>query len=326
VTHEDSIPEYSSTIDDPVVEQVLRRAREAQDLVNVVGDTTVGERNRLIAELDQAWPYTGQVIVASGHITLPKIVRHEGATYAAEPVSAFYDDEQVISQGFTFLEEPISVGEEVIATQFRVAHFLVKPDGPCSSSGRTGTALLDKVSLQYPFPSPELVENRLRVMHPDEIEELDSIVLNCDHEDDAVMAMKDFSVRINPSDEHEAMMVSDIEIYLGKVLDFDHDFHYYLEFSGECMHIADNTDHTLSPARVNEPVDLLAKVQRVRFTNDSQGPDDSGRYCYRPCVDVHVFAPDKLKAPTHLYIPVTSLSSFSSVRRYFYESQQQPDH
>ncbi|HET8884400.1 MAG TPA: hypothetical protein VFM68_02935 [Candidatus Saccharimonadales bacterium] len=299
-----------SVTTDPMVDKVFATAREYEEMINSTGSVTAEDRIALIAELNDTWPFMGMKLQVSGRLSFAD-------TESGEVKAKYYDDRPMISNGFCFIEDHIMSDEEVVAEHYKVGLHMIRFADETSNEGELGVGLLDDVAIDYPVHSPEMIENRLRYFHSETMERLDTIVLNCETEEQAVMQLKDFTIDAIPSDTESMQVASDLQVYLSSILEFDDRLPYNITIAGDCFA---EVDGVVCAAKIEEIMSGVAGVAGVKFLQQAELPSDQEQ-CLMVCIEIYWFTADKKAPPLHLYLPSKSIQDITSVRRITYEEE-----
>ncbi len=295
---------------DPVVERVFTMAREFEQMINYVVDTTPEERIALTEELDAAWPYLGSALTVSGNVSFQDLLDDEVRR-------KYYDETEMISNGFIFVPNNIVHDNEVVSTQYKVGLHLIKSDDNDRNKKTFGCGHLDDLHIEYPTNSNEMIERRLRYFHPDVIEALDCIMLNCNTEEEAVMAIGEFSMNITIENDDDIQMLSDIQNYISKSLEFDEELPYRFSMSGRCFVRGENA---IKPIIIESETHGLAQINSIQFLPKDITKPLSENQEVIPCVDMNVFQPVKHITPQRMMVPIASMSLIGSLRREAYDA------
>ncbi|MET0980210.1 MAG: hypothetical protein ABWX90_03075 [Candidatus Saccharimonadales bacterium] len=302
--------QLESVTTDPIVEHALGMAREYEKMVNAAGNTTAEERNALIAELDANWPYIEAPIIVSGYASFADPTTNEVS-------KQYYDEAQMTSNGFCFTPDHLMHDDEIVVEQYKVKLHLIKMNDDDASQGRVGTGDIDEVTIEYPSHSIAMVENRLQYFHSETLEELDCIILNCNTEEEAIVALGKFGLSVKISDDEDMQFVADIQAYLRKSLEFDHALPYKVAITGECFV---NQEMAVTPVVVEGELVGLAQIKGIQFLPlDLTAPKDVKQRVV-PCVDLYFYSPNKEAVPTNLLVPAASMNRVLSTRREVYEA------
>lgn len=295
---------------DPVVEHVFNTARDYEHMLNTSDDITAEDLTYVAQELTEMWPYLGHELNVSGMVSFRSEETEEITT-------EYYDDTPMISNGICFNVETIMHDDEVIGTKYKAGLHLIRFN-ESANEGRKGVGLLNDVAVDYPFNSSEMIINRLRYFYPDVIEQLDTIVLNCNTEEEAVMRLEEFSLDLHGSDEENGQLVGDLQQYLVPVLEFDKELPYSVTI---CGNFYAETDNGIRTAVEEGTFSTLAQIVRVRFFQHESSLEEE-KPQLKSYIEAYLFSSDKSDAPAHVYIPSTSIQDVVSVRRNTYANHQ----
>lgn len=296
---------------DPLVAQAYERAKEYEELINEVGGLTEDDKKGFVGDLDKQWAFTGAPLTITGYVTFA-----DRAT--GELKREFYEDLVVSSNGFCIVDDHIHMGGERLAERYRVALCVLRT----SDEGKTydvGAVRIEEANIEYPAESPEMTERRLRYFHPEVMEELDTRILNCDNEDDAINALRGFELTVDPTDEANMQLANDIKSYLSRTLELDTALPYDIAVVGD-VYIPLEDGRNLRAA-MPEVGEFFATVTTIGLAPDLARSTNEVAVLM-PCILANLHQSDRSKAPYQLLVPLTSLKDFKSVRRQKYEARQ----
>lgn len=295
---------------DPLIERLFAKAREIEEMVNYTGDTTEEERQALVAELDAMWPYDQMSLNVSGRLTFLDTEEDEAST-------KYYDETPMISNGFVLASKSeLQNGNGDGKDEYRVALYFLKYDDASATTGKFGTGLLDDITIDYPVQSIEMIENRLRYFSGDLMQDIDHIILNCNTEEEAVVALRDFSLNIDTSSPEDLLLLRDVQNYMNSLLEFDRELPYRIQMGGDC-YVQD--EGIVKPAVADVDSTGLVGVNGIQFMPENFLCLDGVKRKVLPCIDTKFFSVDKESLPANILVPARSVNSIVSLRREIYE-------
>lgn len=289
---------------DPAIARILAKAREYEEMLNTTGEVTDEDKAAFTNELDAMWPHMGVEVGVTGGLLM-----RDAASDSV--VKKYFDNQAMVSNGFYIITDHVTEDDEVTAEQYRLAYQFLVYDDESRATARPGNALLDEVFIEYPTHSQEMIQNRLEYFHPDLIETLDATVLNCQTEDEATLSLRDFTLDYNQTNENDIQKVRDIQAYLGTMLEFDRDVPYLISAAGGCFL---ESKGKVVRTVIDNQLTAAANVRGIVFMPLTDESPEQVK-TYGTCIDAHVYAEDKSESPMHLYIPITGLSTITSLRR-----------
>ena len=326
---------HETVMEDPAILRILAKAREIEQLINTVGNTTPTERDELMDELHKLWlelGYQGTEAEATGWMSFPEDTLEEDddesdgpspgmtqiiqASRPSEQITNYYYSAEIMACGFCLVPDHITIDDENVAEQWRV-HYEILMDHPDKPGVyMSGTADPARVRLDFAFPSAEHARNRLTYYHPEIIDEIDTRVLNCESAEEAVAALKGFVIYADDSNPHEAMLLSDARIYLNSIIEFDRELPYEICIQGKGVVIKEEANIGVA---VMEPLASLASPETIRFVTFMKTPDPkTDKKLFFPSVDLYMHGECDDIPADRLAVPSRAFRNFSSVRSTYF--------
>lgn len=301
---------------DPYIERTVRRAREYEAAVNET-EASMDERNELVAELDRDWIYHYVPLVVTGDMWM---ITPENS----EPEKISVVDMPVISNGFMFDPDRLMFdGEPMLGLQ-RISHALLIPTGrPDGLPNYAAMHLGDVKHIDYPFPSPELREQRFRYHYEREANEIDEAFMAAVDDGDMITLLRDFSLEVDGSDPDNVQAIADGQEYMNRTLDFDTELPYVTTVLGAVVELTgeeSNRTHTSVTASAllrfyPLPVKSLVTIERVVLQPDDLTKDVSrGTHRYIPYLKGIADSRSKGAERQRILIPFSSIARAESIR------------
>lgn len=283
------------------------KAMESAKLLSETAPTPE-DISALTEELDREWPYMGELISVTGNIKYIDPVTGEAKV-------TYYEDKQMLSNGFFFEQLAISVDDEEVAKYYEPRHHLLVAMNP-DEGGRKITvgcvAGFDDVIIDYPGDSIELIEKRLRHFHPATMETIDSLLLNAENEDNATLMLSSLRLEIDTTDLHDMQLLSDLQNYMTHVMEYDAELPYTVA-AADRFFIQDPDGIRI----LGEGSKLSGFFwpQRIQFLPSStNGDDEEAVQRFVACVE-GVYMGENRGESVHMYLEPNYLERFSSIRR-----------
>lgn len=301
---------------DPYVERTMRRAKEYEAAVNET-EANEDERNELIAELDREWVYYQTPLVVTGDIWM---ITPE----STEPEKVSVVDMPTISNGFMFDPDRLVFdGEPMLGLQ-RISHALLIPTGrPDGLPNYAAMHLGDVKHIDYPFPSPELREQRFRYHFERQADEIDEAFMSATDDGDMITLLRDFSLDVDASNPDDVQAIADGQAYMNRILDFDTELPYFTTMMGAVVALTgeeSNRTHTSVTAGAllryyPVPVKSLVTIEQVVLQPADLTKDiSSGTHRYIPYVKCVADSRSKRAERQNLLIPFSSIARAESIR------------
>ena len=299
-----------STMTDPYIESVLTLARQYNDILKNT-TPTAEEKEAIINELDSEW---GSAL----HMPM-KITGHISARDGEDVIEkAYYEDLDVISNGFCITEDQILIDDEVVAVNYVVKHHFLVPGnriaGLNSDSedfvGATGE--VDDVILELPTASMERATAWLTENYPEVIQDIDERILNAEGtEADSILALRGFE--LSPALAADTDFARNcVIVYISQSLQLDQYVPYSVNLSGK-VHLH-NDDGTMSRATIKTG-SSLAVFRGITMTKYNEEENDN----YEIFVIMNLITEDRTAGATNLNVPLDTIHKAMSIRAAFYD-------
>jgi hypothetical protein len=296
---------------DPYIEKVLSLVRQYNEIIHYTAPTQ-DEKNEIVAELDTEW---------GSALRMPMKATGRIATKAEEGniEKSFYEDLDVVSNGFCMIEEPIYVDGDLISTKYVIKHhLLVAQELIGVTGGEEGalvgaTAEVDDVILELPTASYERSVAWLSENYPDFIQEDDENMLNSDGtEADALLALRNIIIPKELCEDTEFAR-NCLVVYLNMNIQLDQHVPYSVSLDGKVHSY--NEDGTISVGTVESDSTLaMLKSITVGRYNPEAGND------YEIFVSTMVLSQERSAVNMQLNIPLASIQTAMSIRSAYYDS------
>lgn len=234
----DAIQDLEDIMSDPVVERVYNKAKEYEKLINEL-ESSLGEREQIIKDLDSEWPYLGAPTLLSGRATFmcdEDELKHRKFVQSTTPTEYNFDSLPVISNGFMVVDKPIVIDDEVVASNYEIVLSIIVQAANADGGITTflGLAHPDEIDQEFPFESNQLMIKKLGYFYEKDIETIDNLVLNTHDEIDAVKKLKYFTPDSQTTwDQAERFEI--IEDYINHLITFDPSVPYSIKIHGDCF-------------------------------------------------------------------------------------------
>ena len=308
---DNQVEQLEGYLTDPHVEAVLNEARRMNITLNEA-ETTPGDRSRMIKSLNAAWGFVmAMPVKATGRIE----------TTAGKK---YYEDLEVISEGFIIERNPILVDEELVAMRFNVAHRLIAPSEAAegdSGEERSGdkrgymytSAEIDDVTLELPVASAERASGWLREYYPDLLKEIDEKLAKHEGaETDAFLALRDIELPKEMCEDTDFAR-SCVTAYVDEALKFDALVPYSVEISGRAQINYPNGQIQIGDIPDSVELVFLRGVMIERYGSD----DDNA---YELFALVEITGADRSLAVREVRLPLQSFKSATSMRDSHYNT------
>jgi len=301
---------------DPYIERMTLRAREYEDAVNET-EASIDERNELVAELDRDWLYQGDPLVVTGDMWM---ITPE----STEPEMVSVVDMPVISNGFMFDPDRLEFeGEQMLGLQ-RISHaFIIMTQRPDGLPNYGAMHLGDVRHIDYPYPSPELREQRFRYHYERQADEIDAAYLRATDDGDMITLLRNFSLDVDTSNPDDVQAVADGQAYMNRILDFDMALPYIATMLGVVVTLTgEESNRTLTSVTAGaqlrfypKPTKSLVTIERVVLQPADLTKDIShGVHRYVPYVKCVADSRNKDATRQNLLVPFTSIAHAESIR------------
>lgn len=299
---------------DPIVNQMRSEIQDYNTLLRTE-DTTPEELESITAELAEGWGgLLESGIRVTGYMTFPKIgaQRREDGTFETERV--LYEDYEVQVKGFFGEPIPITLDDEQVACTHKLKLAVDRTTHNTETEQdetHTGVLDLDEADVTISNMSLERAKAWLEYHHSDDLEELESRILNADSgEGTATLSLNGFSVMLN-KDDVENRSRQAFNIYLEHLLNYDSEVPYHAAVNGRCFVISEE-EGDWREASVDESRWLVMIDEIVMATT---GGDDQ----HIPLLSVNLLFADKDAPSQAILFPIDSIQNLVSIRDIFYE-------
>lgn len=306
--HSESLDDLELMFTDPFIERTLQLARTYNDIFQQ-SDPTHDEKNEIVKELDACWgSINKEHINITGKVRVKTETERDGKIY-------FFDDQTVISNGFTIIDEPLYMDGEVIKQNSRLVYHVYVPaeaiglldEGEGVVFG--ATAEIDGAFLEFNKASMERAVPWLTYAKPELLEDVDTRLFSVDGtEADSVFAMRNLTLPDDFEQESELTKNSFIH-YLNEVIEFDTSLPYEVSMEGELYVI--KTDE---PDPIKYEVDIkkvLIYIRSITYLQERGGLNDSK---LRLVLDGLLIGYNKQDENIPVRVPIESLRSIKTVR------------
>jgi hypothetical protein len=297
----------SSSMEDPYVDRKMEQARDVAELLNGL-DYSKEDRDIFVRELDDGWIYRNKIVTVSG-------VMWWKSPDQAMPKRTVVNDIQVISDGFMFDPDRFEAESEYIEGKQQPS-FAFKVDTGRSDGEQSYAAMHfdDIFHIEYPFPSPELRNQRFRYHYPRHCEDIDYAIFNSR---DTSEMIADLAVAVefegDTVDQIDMDAVTDLQNYLDDTMDLEKELPYRFTIVGQVAVMTDARQAIVST--VLKPLCRLGIVKQVRMLPDELSSDvDTGAHRYVPYLEMRLFDDERGTEPKRLMVPFSSLLSAVSIR------------
>lgn len=304
---EASFEELDILTSDPLVDRLEQQAAEIARLLNRTTDVNQQEIADLTSGLDEQWPYIGSRLIVSGRVSVPDVE-------SGDIVSLYVEDEELISNGFCFQPEPVEFEGEQIGVRYVPKYHVIQVGE--NGARRFGTAGFDDVVIDFPAESIELIERRLRHFHPDVMADVDTRLLNAETDAEATLALADWQIRFDVTNDDDMRFKSDLEHYITSILDYDTVLPYLFTVKNKFYVL--NDEHQLQPVARGSQLSGVLTPEHVRLLPKQLWPDspEDASVKFVAHIESNFYTTDRTK-DVKLYIPVKSLEHFVSIRDVF---------
>ncbi|HEY0965274.1 MAG TPA: hypothetical protein VGE13_02220 [Candidatus Saccharimonadales bacterium] len=274
--------------------------------------------NEIMNELDREWSaLMMQHAVATGFFYFPTI--ESVSTQEVVVEREYHENQDVQFNGVipTMLDQSWDEnGQPVHKYELRIQ--LIKeaiiPNEESSYRPLTGSARVDDIiSLEFPnMMSPERARHWLEHYHADEIEEIDTQLLNpSDEECEMVCRLTNMKVDCGEAHQDDEMFAirssQALDIYTNSLFSFDKDMPYDAVMHGDGWTVYE--DGETAPSEISEPTRAPIKINRVAWVSSQ-----NNERVLEAHLDVHILTDDKDGLGYHILLPLTTVKSLHSLR------------
>ena len=304
------------SMEDPYIDRMMQRALEYEAAIN---ETEAGkdERAEIVSALDREWIYSGQELVVTGDIWMVTPER-------PMPHRVSVVDMKVMSNGFMFDPDRLEFDGEMMDGLQRASHALIIPtDRTDGMASYAAMHLADIRHIEYPYPSPELRQQRFRYHFEPQADEIDDAYLRAKNDTEMLHMLHDFQFDANMADPENVQALMDGQEYLNRILDLDTRMPYVVTMLGMIAVFSSEetpkTNQTVTVsaqmATVTKPVKRLLTVNRVLLQpNDLTVETATGSHRFIPYIDGHAEGKAKSEPRQRLLVPFSSIMWAESVR------------
>jgi hypothetical protein len=313
---------------DPIIEAVYENARTIEMLANGNQELTAEEATELNNELDRMWPHLGEPVIVTGQILSLRIQndleteenQEDRSTIllgSDEPSKDYYENVQFISHGFNIIREPIMVDDEEVATRATVMHQFImghnSGGSPLYSKKETyyGLARLDEVIVKPIMRSVVSVARELEYDLPDVIDYIDSALLNCKNECEAVKCLAPLSIASSPDDDPSSLQ--GLQTYVDKLIEFDRQVPYVMTVESDFFVVDEAGVYQLAKPR--KAFTISCWISQIQISKMSvkieEGVQEETLFCLEVIVLGKTLDEDK---GVKYVVPCASIQELTNVR------------
>lgn len=300
--------------EEPKAEQILKDIQDLNRMIRegeIDPEEDIDDIKELVQTFDEEWPYFEQEIVFTGQIKFVPVSQHAEIQVAPGTIGAV-DGGAGICGGFALYNDD---SEE---PNYRVVHILnfdlnesqvVLPEGP--KYDYLGIAEVGDVFMQHYKESEYDALDYMKHYLPDVAEEIDSRVLNCDDEVEAIEELKGFEMHhgvVENVGQHKEMTAQ----YMNEVIAFEQIVPYSAAIRG-VVHIVDENGAigVMQKINFNWQHVLLVPDKIVMIPKYVFGQGSEPRFSYETSVPALVAEAFEFEANKHtgggidVVIPIT---------------------
>lgn len=297
----------SSALEDPYIDRMKVKAQAiAQKLNN--GELDKDDARAAIADLNMDWIYQHRMVTASGVLW--------GESEEQDALQCItVAGKEMISVGFALDPERIVLNDEFINGHEKAVYaFLIKNSQGDDVYSVAAMHFDDVEHIEYPFPSPELRDQRFLYHSPKYAQAIDRAVFNARSTTDKIRELSEIlTFDRDPGDADDQEEILDLQSYLENTMDLDRELPFRLAYLGRVAIMTSNTEATIINAEI--PVQGLAAIKRVvMLRQDLYSTKQQGLERYSPYLDVHLYGQNRYDTTIRMMVPFSSILYAESIR------------
>lgn len=330
---------------DKFTDELYADIRLAEDLLNADdGIASVEEAFGYVNEIDRRWQFMNCTLKLTGAVYYPRIeesidtesdVVDNGNYSYLDPLSRrVVDQEFYTSRGFYPRKQMIEFGPETGKERWRIMHLLettqevIRSDNAVATYLMKCTAMVDEVSVEYPFETLELGISRCAYDFPEVTEELECLLLNSENRDEALLSLR--KLVIPRSDEFDFRSYERIQFYINRILDLDARAPSRITLSADSIISILDESGEFVPMRQNKKQKILAADMEVvlmknfkynKKTEELEPVEDS----YIPAIRCTELRSNQDFDCTNVWIPIRYVRKCTNLRDAFFRKADHSD-